>query len=409
MRCYTICNMSLFNGQDNIHNSGIVVDIGGGSVGIAIVEDTEEETEIIWSHREYMLIKDDASAHAILKEMHTTLVNAFLELGSTGLKVARDHQPAIDIRHLQIAISAPWTQTITKHIQFEDLSGFTVTSEVLKSLVTTAQKEALAEQQKKNKDFIAIADVTIHVALNGYLIKKPIGKKCTSINLAQINILAQEAIMQTISELQNKILPKTKATYYSFMYVFYQTVRHLHPDTTEVCLIDITNETTEIGIVRDDTLSYTTYIPVGLYSLAREVALACSITKEEAYTFLKNSTDDIAGTYGEKNKEQVEAIFTAYQDAIATLFSNTGDALSIPKMFFLHTSSATENFFSKHIKEGAKKTTKTAHTVHLFTSELLQDQALSQLEDTALATSVHFFTHKALYLGTEHEINTHKV
>ena len=48
-------------------------------------------------------------------------------------------------------------------------------------------------------------------------------------------------------------------------------------------LVDITNEGTELGIVRHNALQYSTHIPFGRASIAREIAAA---TASSTYTML---------------------------------------------------------------------------------------------------------------------------
>jgi len=239
-----------------------------------------------------------------------------------------------------------------------------------------------------------ITDGVVDVQLNGYSVGDPIGSKSKSISLSHISALAYEKILLSIDESTEKILPRVTPEHYSFMYMFYQVLKYLHPDTSEICLIDITNEATEIGIVRDNILQHVTYAPYGLFSISREIALACSIPREEAYTLLKEGSDTVKSMYSESKQKEIETIFSSYEEKVSEAFKNTGDALSIPKTLFVHTSRNTEEFFSKHLKNAATQATGKAHSIHLFTSELLGDKTM---EDSALALSAHFFHTQELY------------
>ncbi len=192
----------------------------------------------------------------------------------------------------------------------------------------------------------------------------------------------------TLEDSLQKIVPKAEVEYFSFMYLFYRTLKNLHPDTSEICLIDVTNEATEIGIVRDNILKYTTHTPFGMYSLAREIAEICKIPKEEAFSYLKSGRDLQDGSFTEQMLAEVDIALNAYEDKIAELFKQTGDTLAIPKTLFLHTAKATEEFFSKHLKNAAKKATTTNHSIHLFTSEVLEG---IDIDDTALGVSAYTF------------------
>jgi len=395
--------MSFFHSEVLNETCGVVVDIGSGSVGVAIVTSVQDtdQYEVIWSHREHMLIKDVTDEKALQKDIQTTIVNAFLELGGSGMTTLRSMEKPLKIHSLQVAVSAPWAFTVTKNIHFEDEITFIVTKKIIEDLIATATNDTsnVFDEQAlvQSIDLEKIAETTVRVQLNGYDTKHPIGNSAHSIDLSHISQLVQNHIPPLITQLQEKILPKTTASSYSFMYMYYQVLRHLHPDTTEVCLVDITNEATEIGIVRDDVLLFVTHIPVGMYSLARELSIICNISKEEAYAVLKNGAD-ITALYGEKNAEKIEALYTVYQEQIAELFMHTADSLSIPSTLFLHTSKNTEDFFGYHIKKAAENCTKNTHFVHNFTSQILGKRSL---EDTALAVSIHYFHKKSTYRALE--------
>lgn len=400
LELYTEYIMSFFKEKSPEVRCGAIIDVGSGSVGIAVVvsESLTGKLDIVWSHREHMLIKDIQGNHDLLKEINTTIINALLELGSKGLKTLHEFNPHLKIEYIQSTISAPWSYTVTKMINFEDEHPFDVTKELIDQLVDTAKKQTLATvldgKVMEDLGLRMITDETVNIELNGYTVKKPIGNNSRSLSLAHISALTQEKLLLTIEELQEKILPKAEVEHYSFMYLFYQVLKYLHPDTSEVCLIDVTNEATEIGIVRDNILRQATYTPFGLYSLAREIAVVCNIPKEEAYAMLKEGTEITKSAYGKEKREEIQKIFDVYEDKVSEIFKNTGDSLSIPKTLFLHTSQNTEAFFLEHLKKAAQKATGSTHTVHLVTSELLHDK---QMNDSALALSAHYFHTKELY------------
>jgi cell division ATPase FtsA len=382
--------MKLFSSK-TLHNEyGIVIDIGSGSVGIAIVISPSEigDMEIVWSHREYKLIKDTTTKQGAVNEINTTIVNALLELGSSGLKALYTAHPKTIPKYVQVAISAPWSYTITKTISYEDEKPFEVTASLVEQLIETAKKQTLESTLDgtliEDLGLRMITDDTVDVQLNGYSIHEPVGRKGKSVVLSHISAVAEKKILENVEDSIQRILPKAQVEHFSFMHLFYRVLKDLHPDTSEICLIDITDEATEIGIVRDNILKQTTHVPIGMYTLAREIASACNIPKEDAYTYIKDGT--VVQT--DKNAAAIEGIFASYESSIAELFSRTGDSLSIPKTLFLHTAKTTEDFFAKRLKEAAKRSTGSTHTVHLFTSELLGDTAM---EDTALALSSYYF------------------
>jgi hypothetical protein len=350
----------------------------------------DDSYEILWSHREYMLIHDDAGRAQ--KQIATTIVNALLELGS-GLKSARER--GTQVRAVQIALSAPWAITVSKHITYEDEHPFATTKEFMRSLVETAKKQTLETAYQgtllKDLGLSLLEEATVDVELNGYHVRSMKPQEVRTVSLTHIRSLADEKLIDLINDSLDKVLPHAKRQYHSFMFLFSEVLRSLHPDTSEACLVDITNEATEVGIVNDDVLRSATHAPTGLFSLARRIAAECGIPNEEAYSFMKNGNNYALAPHLEKKKEIVERIFGEYEDEIAKTLRDSRDALSIPNTVFLHTSALTEECFVERVKNAMKKATNTAHAVHLVTSELLGEK---RMDDSALALSVHFFLHR---------------
>lgn len=373
---------------------GVVIDVGSGSVGVAIVvsRNIEEKLDVVWSHREFVLIRDTNNTNETLKDISTALVNALLELGNSGLKALHEYDSKLKPTIIQTSLCAPWAYTVTKTINYEAEHPFEVNESLIKELISTAQKQTMSTviDNKLFEDLglRMITEDTLNVQVNGYTIKDPIGQEGRTISLSHISAVAREKILVTLEDSLNKIIPKATLECYSFMYLYYRTLDNLHPDTSEICIIDVTNEATEIGIIRDNILKHTSYIPFGMYSLAREIAIVCDIPKEEAYSYIKNGRHISEGSFSEAKVKEVELVYEKYEDKIAELFGQTGDALSIPKTLFLHASKETEEFFGEHLKNAAKKATSSSHTVHHFTSEILEGV---DMEDTALSMSAFTF------------------
>jgi hypothetical protein len=384
--------MSLFSGKGSQERCGVIIDVGSGSVGMAVVLPSLEDDsyEILWSHREYMLIHDDAERAQ--KQIATTIVNAFLELG-VGLKAARERGAAVG--EVQIALCAPWAITVSKHINYEDEHPFATTKEFMRNLVETAKKQTLETAYQgtllKDLGLTLLEEATVDVELNGYHVRLMKPQEVRTVSLTHIRSFADEKLVDLINDSLDKVIPHTKRYFHSFMFLFSEVLRSLHPDTNEACLIDITNEATEVGILNDDVLRSATHTPSGLFSLARRIAAECGIPNEEAYSFMKNGNNYALAPHLEKKKETVERIFAEYEDELAKLMRDSRDALSIPNTVFLHTSAQTEECFLARIKNAMKKATNTDHAVHLVTTELLGEK---RMDDSALALSVHFFLHR---------------
>ncbi|MFT5037195.1 MAG: hypothetical protein ACI9VM_000772 [Candidatus Azotimanducaceae bacterium] len=372
---------------------GAIFDIGSGSVGVAIVasDPTQKHPEIIWSHRERMIFRDAGSANDRTKHITTALVNTMLMLGSKGLMVLQTHEKGASIDLMQVAISAPWSYTITKSVSYTNNGAFVITKQLIKELTNAAQKQAL--EAINENDIVEklglkiITRATIDFSANNYPARDAFGQKAKSVSISHVSAISQNRLLEAITESKEKVIPGAVVERYSFMLMFYCVLRELVPDTSEVCLIDITFEATEIGIVRDGVLKYATHAPFGTYTIARDIAALCDIPKEEALAYILGNTA-LSKTLSADKKAKLQSILTNYEEKITALFKRTGDSLSVPRPLFIHSDMRTEFFYADTIKRAAIEATKGEHGVHLVSSKLFEN---TQTNDTALLLSAYFF------------------
>jgi len=195
-------------------------------------------------------------------------------------------------------------------------------------------------------------------------------------------------------------LPEAALQEYSFTLPYYYVINSLSTANSNYCLVDITYEATEIGIVRDGVLTYCSHIPFGAMTLARELAETIGVPVMETYGYLKG--DDFNNYFkncASGQHEKATEIITDYQNQLTNLFKETGDSLTLPKRIYLHSNLHTESFFNEQITKAATKSTKLAHATYNVTSELLTKkyppEYVSKLSagerDTGLLISAQFF------------------
>lgn len=373
---------------------GAVVDIGSSSVGIAIVvvEPSQKTPMLIWSHREYSLLRTAATLKESERLLQTALVNAFLELSNAGLKALAGYNPELSLTDIQVSIAAPWQYTNAKTVSFTDKEPFVVDDQLLSDLTKLAEDQALEQVSEVSTlselKLVVIAQASIGVTLDGYRISDFDGHKATELAFVHLVTLTTQSLSASITEYASKIAPRAKVKMQPFMFNFYKTIEHLYPHTLEACLIDVTNEATEIAIIRDGTIRQVNHIAIGSFTIARKIAEALSIPAEEAFTYLKSGTEYGIAAMPEKIRDKVKEVFDSYQEELSTMFKNTGDELLIPFSVFVHTDLHTQHFFNSTIKKAAKLTTGGEHTIHPVTARLVND---SHEGDTAILLNVQRF------------------
>lgn len=398
--------MSFLTSRTEKTRHGVLIDIGSGSVLVAIIASKAGATapEIIWSKREYTPLRSVVTLTQSAKSVMTSLLNALMLLDSEGREVFREKTGKNRLPVTQITIAAPWSHTITKTIHYAHDEPFTLTDALVAELLQTAHKK-IAEELKESErvadlDLVVICRSVIAIIANGYKLKIPNNQEVRSLQLIESSAVVQKNLIDAISDVRDKVFADSDVHLYSFILVYYTIVRDLFPDDNEYCLVDVTYEAIEVGIVRSGVLEYTTHIPHGSFSLAREFSTVIGVPVQEAFSYLANTDPTAALTeITETKKAELQDIINSYKTKLATVFKETGDSLAIPKKIFLHGDLQTEPFFSTIIAAAAYSCTNTSHAVYMVSHELLTEHYGEPVanslkkgtQDTALLISAQFF------------------
>ena len=382
--------MSFFSKNTSNLSGGVIIDIGSGSVGVGLVQITPEEkpAKVLWSHREYILDNSKREEREQLREIQTALMNALLELGGAGLSSPDYTNSGVTISHIQVTLSAPWAHTATKTIRFTKDEPFVVSKHFIADLIKSSkQEDSESDNTIKQLGLVTISNTIAEIQLNEYVVANPVDTRANSLTLSLITSAVGDTMLEAIENSCGKIFPEIEIRYFSFIDVLHKTLQHLKPHTSEVCILDVTDQATEIGIVRDDVLRYCAFRPTGLHTLASKLSTELSFTKEESYSILKRPSEELATAYKSKEILIIDALFAAYEHELISLFNDTNDDLSIPESIFIHTDALTEDFFHKRITNAAHALSPTARTVHFVNENMLGGIVCS---DSALGVCAYF-------------------
>jgi len=400
--------MSFFSMGEGDVRYAVLVDIGSGSVLTSIVASDSDKThpDIIWSKREYSPFREKDEISDGAKNVMTSLMNAFMALDSEGRSVFQEKTGKSKLPYILVTITAPWSYTVTKTISYKQKEDFIISNNLISELLHASQQKVLEELKENEKmhelGLSIISRTTTDIMSNGYQIQVTEKQKAKSLKVVQSTAIAQKKIVDAVIDVQSKVLPETDLLQYSFMLIFFYIMKDLYPNNTEFCLVDITFEATEIGVVREGVLQYCTHTPYGSFSIAREISKTLKIPLEESFKYLSLSEEEAETSlikHTDKQKKDMVVIFEKYKEQLSELFKETGDSLSIPKKIFLHGDLGSEPFFRRQITEAARMTTNSSHAVYGVSADLLtknySDEAQENLknsnQDTSLLISAQFF------------------
>jgi hypothetical protein len=393
--------MKLFSKSRRSERFGVLIDIGSGSVLTAIVasDQTKPEPQILWSHREHTPLRNIDSIQESAKAVMTALMNSLMKLDGEGRQMLSAYLSSARLTEIQTCISAPWSYTVTKTINYKQEETFEMNNNLIDELVRTAMQKTtdeLSEQDSVNRlGLTIITRITMDIFANGYRVKGAVDGEVKNLSVTHSSVVTQQYLVETIDDLNDKLFSDVTNSKLSYILALFCVVQDLFPKTTEACLVDITYEASEIGIVREGSLNYSTHTPFGSFSLAREIAHITGVPLQEAFQALHTETPySFIESLPSTQKEDVTRVFDSYVEKLAGLFTETGDDLSIPKKIFLHVDLQSEPLFKDLVMKAVKQSIKSTPDVTIVTPRLLSNTAKSSISpqtDTAMLVSAMFF------------------
>jgi len=371
---------------------GLLVDIGSGSVGLAVCHSTNaKQPNVIWTHRQHVPIKSVESVEESSKAIVTTLMQIMLEFEGPGRIALNTYHKSAKVDSMQVTIAAPWAYTTARTIKFEQDEPFAISKELVSDLATAAGQQAIDEfSQQHSLESLGVVETSrcaLDIYANGYRLEKPNRQKANIVTVTHATTLARTEIITAVTEMKEKLFASAHIEITSYMLANYFSTRLLMPHIYDVCLVDITDEATEIGIVRDSSLKYSTHVPFGRASLAREVAKATNVPLHEAFTTLANVQPPET-----KASKEIKIINDAYVKRVVELFKETGDRLTIPKNIYLETDRGLDLVFLPLIERAAEAASKGKVKVTVIKNKLLASQEKDgRHSDIALLVAASFF------------------
>lgn len=371
---------------------GAVIDVGSGSVGVAIValDNQAKSPVIIWTHRVVMPVMEATSITKLEERVVSTITKVFSDLSKDGLKALQESVGSAEIARVLVSVSSPWSYTVTRTIRMQAEKAFRVDKELLKELIEKASDQARTHINRnlltEKMSLATMSDVTVNITENGYVVSDPFRDQVKKLSVSQLMSMVSARLAKHLLDHVEKLAPKADLKFNSFIYSYYQALSDLEPDIAEACLVDITAEATELGVIRRGVLEVANYVNNGTNDLTRELSAALGTTVDEALSYMKYDYDELQAKLTPEQQTKLQTATKSFTEQLTELFRRTGDALSLPHTIFLHVDHRYEKFLSKFVETAARQSTQTDHNVHLVTSKFFDTEAEI---DTALLLSAY--------------------
>ena len=258
---------------------GVFFDISSGSVGVAIVASKIEDKlpQIIFSDRIHMRATTHGNnTDENIRKIREALFSVALTISQNGASALTAHDPNAKITKIYVTCSSPWSYTVARNVHYENDEPFKITPSILDDLIRSAEEEIITHLQSisilHDARFEVVERATVDIAVNEYPVHDPLSLEGKTLDLSHVVGAIPKDILLAIHEVQDKLFPKTELRAHTYMLVLYCVIRDIFPKLQSVCIIDVTSEATEFGIVEHNLLTENISIPFGSHTVKREDA-----------------------------------------------------------------------------------------------------------------------------------------
>lgn len=374
---------------------GVIFDIGSESIGVSVIESkqTEKLPFVIFSHRVHMRItKQTRSSAEHTRQMREALFSASLIVSRDGLEALTLYNKHARIQKILVTCSSPWSYTISRNVQYEGEGEMRVTRDLIDDLIKSAESEIttqIADNKTTEDDHFEIVErATVDVRINDYPILKPIGLKGTSISLAHITGLIPIDIIKAVSEVQEKIFPDVEVRAHTFLLVLYCVLRELFPKTDSLCIINITGETTEFGIVEGGTLIESITVEHGFNELTRSMMEAQNRTSVEIASLFELLE---AGSLTKTANDEVETHLKTFANVLKESMRNHFTTRRFPKTAFLLAPSPMSALLLRELTPFLQEITHTDQALLTLQPKMFKEISYHDVPDIGLGIATRFF------------------
>ncbi|MFA6355246.1 MAG: hypothetical protein WCW65_02385 [Candidatus Paceibacterota bacterium] len=325
-----------------------IFDIGSGSVGGALVRmpsSNKDLPTIIKSTRTDIVTRKELDFNLFLKDM-------ILALGFASRSLSQSKLGAPD--EIICVLASPWYISETRLIKMSKEHSFVFSKKTIDELILKEMSSFNTLYKNKYGDIESKPEVIEHpivgVALNGYHVDDPIGKKTRSLEIDMVISLSPKLCLDKIKETISNSFHSTPVSFSSFIVATYIAVKDKYMNHDSYLLLDIGGEVTDVGIVAKGILKDSLSFPYGKKTLFREICKKLKIELRDAYEIFSLYNKD---TLSDKEKDKLEPILQSIEKLWGKSFKECINTLprtlTLPNVMFLTIDSDVKDWFVKVI------------------------------------------------------------
>lgn len=339
--------MGIFSRSKKKDKLALVFHIGSSSVGGALFKvQASGIPEIIISLREPITLQKTLNIDKFLASTIKALEIVVGKIYKAGMGKPEE---------IFCVLSSPWHVSETRIIKLEKNAPFLFTAKLALELI---QKEISAFEAEHEAEYLyagnpvrSIEFKNIKTMLNGYESVFPLDQRVRELEMATFISISPEQVLKQAEKAIGKCFHFKNIGFSSFKLASFAVVRDIYAHNEDFLLIDIDGETTDISMVKKNTLRESVSYPLGCNFVTRKVASALHSTLSEADSLISlwrdgHAAEAVGKRIGSVIDELKKEWLSKFQESLA----NISNDISIPAAIYLSVEKEMADFFSETIK-----------------------------------------------------------
>lgn len=351
--------MSAFFTRAKHTTCGALISLESGSIGGSIVLSDHRKAlpAIIYTTTERMPQRAHATATDRVRALRHALFSVILALEQDGMKALYTRQKHARIDRLLVSCGAPWSHTVTQMIHFTQEKPFTVTPQLVESIILDAYREETAHVPERERILAEsgkdiVEKIIVDVALNGYHIAHPYGKQASEIDIAHLRGLVATPVLTALADAGKHIRNTLDMRVHTSSLISYCVLRDLYPHTDDALMVTMSEETTELALMQNGILYESVAAEYGADTLIRDIADTGKTIPEDIRGQLRAYTQKILTARQEKALAGAHAQYVrALRPALAALSVR----YALPRTVFFITDESMEAFCTEVITDALRQ------------------------------------------------------
>ena len=291
--------MSLFSFlKRNKESYSLVFDIGSGRIAGGLIKFTAEEgVNVAYYAQEAIPFQQEVSPQKHLELMKSALAALAQKVQAEGLKkLNRPQAENILVDRAFYIFSSPWSVSQTKTIRVKEPKAFKVTESHLNQVIDEQEKHWQTDISLAGK---IIERKIIQVKLNGYVVGGIYNQTAPDLEVSVLFTAVPTEILQTVNDAVAKTFRIKNIWCHSQTLAIFSVVRNLFPQKDDYIHIDVSEEITDITVVKDGIITTTATIPFGRHHFIRALSAGLKVTEEIADSMInihnRKDNNELAG------------------------------------------------------------------------------------------------------------------